>query len=71
MLGCASCAARAGPDGSYIRRYVAELRDIEGDMVHEPWRLPTGPPAGYPPPMVDHAEERAETLRRYAEAKGG
>jgi deoxyribodipyrimidine photo-lyase len=24
-------------------------------------------PADYPPPIVDHAAERAEALRRYAE----
>ena len=58
------------PDGDYIRRYVPELRDVEGDLVHEPWRLPAGPPAGYPLPIVDHAEERAEALRRYAEVTG-
>jgi hypothetical protein len=32
---------------------------------HRPWADPGGPPAGYPAPIVDHAEERAEALRRY------
>ena len=36
----------------------------------EPWTLPGGPPTGYPPPMVDHADERAEALRRYAAVTG-
>ena len=30
------------PDGDYVRRYVPELRSIEGAAVHEPWALPDG-----------------------------
>ncbi len=51
-------------DGSYVRRWVPELRDVEGKKVHEPWTLDE-PPADYPAPIVDHAEERRESLRRY------
>ena len=54
------------PDGDYLRRWVPELRGVEGPAVHEPWTLPGGPPAGYPMPVVEHAEERTEALRRYA-----
>jgi deoxyribodipyrimidine photo-lyase len=54
------------PDGDYVRRWVPELRGVAGKAVHEPWLLPGGPPAGYPLPIVDHAEERTEALRRYA-----
>ena len=57
------------PDGDYIRRWVPELRELHGRHVHEPWLLPGGPPNGYPPPVVDHATERAEALRRYAEVR--
>ena len=57
------------PDGEYIRRWVPELRELDGADVHEPWRLPGGPPRGYPSPVVDHAAERAEALRRYAAVK--
>jgi deoxyribodipyrimidine photo-lyase len=52
-------------DGAYIRRYVPELRGVTGKAVHQPWTLPDGPPDGYPLPIVDHAEERQEALRRY------
>ena len=58
------------PDGDYVRRWVPELRGVPGPAVHEPWLLPGGPPAGYPPPIVDHAEERAEALRRYRQVRG-
>ncbi len=58
------------PDGIYVKRFVAELRDVDKKYVHEPWLLNTGslfdsaPIIGYPAPMVDHATEREEALRR-------
>ncbi len=51
-------------DGTYVRRWVPELRDVPDQHVHTPWEL-AEPPADYPAPLVDHAEERAESLRRY------
>ncbi len=42
------------PDGVYIRRYVAELADCPGD-VHDPSPADRAR-AGYPEPIVDHAE---------------
>ena len=57
------------PTGDYVRRWVPELRGIAGRAVHQPWLVPD-PPADYPPPVVDHAAERQEALRRYAAARG-
>ncbi len=57
------------PDGDYVRRWVPELRGVPGKAVHEPWTLPGGLPEGYPERIVDHADERAEALRRYAAAR--
>ena len=58
------------PGGDYVRRWVPELAGIAGPGVHEPWRLDSGmAPTGYPPPIVDHAAERAEALARYAAVK--
>ena len=54
------------PDGTYIRRYVPELADVPLQYLHAPWTSPDGPPPGYPPPVVDHAVERRESLARYA-----
>lgn len=56
---------RFDPSGDYIRRYVAELAEVSADHIHAPWTGPDGIPDGYPPPIVDHADERAEALRRY------
>lgn len=54
---------RHDPDGAYVRRHVPELAHVEGARIHEPWRLDDGRPAGYPDPIVDHAEA-AERFRR-------
>lgn len=62
----AAQGARFDPEGAYVRRWVPELAEVSARYVHHPWDDPAGPPAGYPPPMVDHAEEREESLRRYA-----
>ena len=56
---------RFDPEGDYVRRYVSELRGLPGAAAHEPWKHPLL--AGeYPEPVVDHGEEREESLRRYA-----
>lgn len=56
---------RFDPDGTYIRRYVPELAELDDRAIHEPWKLRGGPPNGYPLPIVEHAAERAEALRRF------
>jgi deoxyribodipyrimidine photo-lyase len=54
------------PVGDYVRKYVPELRGIEGKAVHRPKPRP----AGYPEPMVEHACERQVALRRYGAITG-
>ncbi len=57
------------PNGDFVRKYVPELRHIEGPSVHEPWNLLDGYAGGYPEPIVDHAREREESLARLEELK--
>ena len=57
------------PDGDYVRRWVPELAHVAGRKAHEPWTVEGGHEHGYPEPVVDHGEERAEALRRYEEAR--
>jgi deoxyribodipyrimidine photo-lyase len=64
---------RYDPDGHYVRRYIPELRDVPGDYLREPWKMPEdiqrdcGCVIGrdYPEPIVDHAEARREAFERY------
>jgi len=64
---------RFDPDGTYVRRYVPELRDVPGEYLREPWTMPAevqqraGCRIGrdYPEPIVDHAQARREALDRY------
>ena len=57
------------PNGDYVRKYIPELRHIDGADVHEPWNLLGGYTHGYPQPIIDHAKERDESLARLAEIK--
>ena len=57
------------PDGNYVRNYIPELAHVEGSSVHEPWLLVDGLANGYPAPILDHAVEREESLRRLEEIK--
>ncbi|MGZ4608789.1 MAG: cryptochrome/photolyase family protein [Actinomycetes bacterium] len=60
-------ARRHDPRGAYVRRYVAELADVDEAYVHEPWLLPEDQlvALGYPPPIVEQneAKERIRAAR--------
>ncbi|KAF5860057.1 hypothetical protein ETB97_002083 [Aspergillus alliaceus] len=65
---------RFDPDGEYIRRWVPELRDVEGSAIHDPYERGAGDIAGkngYPRPIVNHAAARERALDRYKRATGG
>jgi deoxyribodipyrimidine photo-lyase len=59
---------RCDPEGRYVRRWIPELAGVPAPAVHEPWTL-REPPAGYPAPIVDHAERRGAALARYRAAR--
>jgi len=52
-------AQRFDPEGVYVRRYVPELKGVEGGAAHQPWRLPDEVRRGldYPGPLESHRDE--------------
>jgi deoxyribodipyrimidine photo-lyase len=60
-------------EGAYIRRYVPELRDLEGDAIHEPWTLPglLRSRIEYPKPLVDLSASRNRAIEAFRELKTG
>jgi deoxyribodipyrimidine photo-lyase len=65
ILNPVTQAQRFDPDGSYVRRWVPELRGIDGAAVHEPWLVTDGDRSHYPDRVVDHDVERRDALSRY------
>ena len=70
-------AEKFDPDGSYVRRWVPELGQLEAPHVRAPWQAPAGGLARagvvlgktYPHPIVDHAAARARALAAFAETR--
>lgn len=64
---------RFDPDGSFIRRYVPELKNVSSKHIHFPAAMKplelqaSGVKLGvsYPFPIVDHARARQRTLMRF------
>ena len=57
------------PKGDYVRKYVPELRHLEGASAHEPWSVADGHALGYAERIVDHSIERQDSLVRLEELK--
>lgn len=74
-----SQSQRFDPEGRFILRYLPQLAKLPKTALHAPWTArPVDLEAAevrlgvdYPLPIVDHAQAREETLRRYAVVKGG
>ena len=68
---------RFDAEGKFVLRYLPQLAKLPPKFLHAPWTArpvdlaAAGITLGkdYPLPIVDHAQARAETLRRYAVVK--
>ncbi len=54
--------------GDYIRRWVPELRGVEGAAIHDP-ETHGRRPSAYPPPIIGHREARERALGAYAKVR--
>ncbi|MBN8598298.1 MAG: deoxyribodipyrimidine photo-lyase [Planctomycetes bacterium] len=55
------------PDGKYIREFVPELRDVQGEAIHDPGRLPglLRTRLDYPEPLVDRVKARDRAIEAF------
>ncbi len=59
------------PDGAFIREWLPELRDVEGDAVHDPSGLPDllRSTVDYPLPIVDRSKSRERVIAAFKSLK--
>jgi deoxyribodipyrimidine photo-lyase len=68
-----SQSERFDEGGEYIRKWVPELRGVEGKAIHDPYGRGEGDKArraGYPEMIVEHKGARERALRSYKEGLG-
>ena len=59
-----SQSERFDPDGTYIKEFVEELRNVPSKQIHNPPE-DLRRKFGYPLPIVDHAKQRLIALELY------
>jgi deoxyribodipyrimidine photo-lyase len=62
---------RFDPQGEFIKEFVPELRAVPAEALHQPPAPGAQLAADYPPPTLDHAAARDETLDMFRARKGG
>jgi len=61
------------PEGTYIHKWVTELKDVKGKAIHDPYGRGAENAAkksGYPRPIVEHKICRERALARYKQGLG-
>lgn len=73
MFNPVSQSKKCDPDGAYIRKWVTELRGVQGDEVHDPSVLGTLELArlGYPEAIRDHGASRKRVLAAFGALRAG
>jgi len=65
------------PDGTYVKKWVSELRNVPNKYIHKPWELPKDIAEkinfninrDYIAPIVNHEEARQMALKAFADLK--
>lgn len=57
------------PDGTYIKHWIPELKDLSRVDIHQPWRSAANLKCHYPSPIVDHHQARQDALRYYQQIR--
>jgi deoxyribodipyrimidine photo-lyase len=52
------------PDGTYVRKWVPELKDVPNAFVHHPWDM-AEPPVNYAAPIIAHGLARTRALAAF------
>ncbi len=58
---------RHDPDGTFLRRYLPELAELDGKAIHDPPALDRER-LGYPQPIADHAKARERAIAVFKDA---
>lgn len=51
------------PEGTYVKQWIPELRDVPKNFVHKPWEAGWLAPGNYPAPIISHEGARKKALR--------
>ena len=58
-------------EGKFVRRWIPELNDFPGDLIHQPWENALLlAQSKYPPRIVLHEEQRGKCLAMFKAVKG-
>ncbi len=63
------------PTGSFIRKWVPELRSVTDEFIHEPWKIKGSlfgnyeVSEGYPSPVVDHVVSAKQAKERITKVR--
>jgi deoxyribodipyrimidine photo-lyase len=60
--------AKFDPDGTYVKKWVPELRNVDAKSIHAPWEMDF-PPKDYPAPVITHEKGREAALAAYKKLK--
>ncbi|OED41531.1 hypothetical protein ACH42_13585 [Endozoicomonas sp. (ex Bugula neritina AB1)] len=68
MFNPVSQSQRFDPEGTFIRQWLPQLKELDNKSIHEPWTSKKAV-ENYPTPLVDHAASRARVMTSFKQLK--